>query len=223
VDGFTYTFPLQVLDLYLYLYLYLKHERKVDVIKFDFVDEFGWISYGHELASFSLKSPDDFTRSVPKRVRRKLEILKTTHFDYSPKILDGALLYKEETLPVQRDPGLTLCVGEDRPLILCDFWSEPSAANLKGWTKHYSARFFSNFLFVYSVPLLIAALAGRAAAAAWNLTGTFVDYILAFPLATISVLALIFELFAFMRMKETGRDEILPNCRRYIPKKKLVI
>ena len=211
---YAYTFPLQVLPATV-------SEPKHDVIKFNFTDEFGWQAGEFALASFSLKSPDDFTRNIPKRAKKKLEILKTTHYDYNPKILDGALLYKREIVPpLARDPGLALNLGENYASLLCDFWSEPSQDTFKNRLIVKAQRFFTHFLVVYTIAIWVALAFILTAVFTWD-----VPYSLFWNIPAIlgTGFALLLEACFLGMTKEAGRDEFLPECRKYIPKRKLVL
>lgn len=83
---------------------------------------------------------DDFTRHIPQRVKNKINVLKSTRFNYLPKILDGgpveyetlltrdllvananARAYKRR-LTFEFDPALTIELLGDRYVI--DYWTE---------------------------------------------------------------------------------------------------
>lgn len=83
----------------------------------------------------SLKDPDDFTRSVPKKVNELLKKLNRTNYDYLPKILDGYLAFHEVdeivVSTLQYDPALTIEVDSKNRIVI-DFWetSEKSLLEL---------------------------------------------------------------------------------------------
>lgn len=108
----------------------------------------------------ALKCPDDFTRRIPKHAQHKLDLLKRTHFDYRPKVLDG-LLVEEEVLrhknwlatkvrntawaisdgieEFMMDPAIAVSIGNKEfklpnvtsNLFAIDFWKEPFPSELK--------------------------------------------------------------------------------------------
>jgi len=85
--------------------------------------------YKINLATFSFRPPDDYPMSIPDSAKRKLEVLKTTNFDFHPQILDGILVDKQAVLTTKRewvrytsDPALTIHFGLNYPHFVVDYW-----------------------------------------------------------------------------------------------------
>lgn len=90
--------------------------------------------YEFGLSTWALVDPGDHNMSIPIRTMQKLEVLKTTHFNYHPKILRGVLVRKAEVEMERRefvrvfnpDPALVVHLGWQMAFV-CDYWEDPAA------------------------------------------------------------------------------------------------
>lgn len=120
--GFPFNFPASVVDW---------KEDQVAVFQ-AIAPENEKVVKEYKLAEASLKHPEDFTRSVPRAATKKLGLLQKTHFNYTPKILDG-LLTEETTLNRRnalthihhylQDPALVMQAGEFGDIAV-HYWKE---------------------------------------------------------------------------------------------------
>ena len=90
--------------------------------------------YEFGLSTWAMVAPDDHNMSIPIRTMQKLEVLKTTHFNYHPKVLRGVLVRKSEVEMNKReffrtfnpDPALVVHLGWQMAFV-CDYWEDPAA------------------------------------------------------------------------------------------------
>lgn len=130
--------------------------------------------YDIKLASFAFICPDDFPRSIPGSAKKKLDILRTTHFNYHPKILDGVLIEKVEIQTTKKefvysydpDPALVIHLGLFFPPFAVDYWDDkivkaepPSVPAVNGYALFYLALLMQ----LLHIPLWMACLNGPVA------------------------------------------------------------
>lgn len=93
--------------------------------------------YAVALATHRYVDPGDHVMRVPASVQAKLAVLRTTHFEYHPKVLTGTqvakqeVVFEEERRYSQYDPDPALCIhfGLAYPPFVAEFWEEPLSAN----------------------------------------------------------------------------------------------
>lgn len=93
--------------------------------------------YEVKLAGFSYADPDDHPMNMPASVQAKLAVLKSTHFNYHPKVLRGVQVAKkdvtlEESVRYRQydpDPALVIHFGLEFKPFVAEFWEEPLSRN----------------------------------------------------------------------------------------------
>lgn len=128
--------------------------------------------YRVRLATPSYVDPQDHTMAMPQRVHDKLEVLKTTHFDYAPKVLRGVQVGKDNEVMTEDvrsyyhydpDPALVVHFGlQHRPHVV-DFWEEPA----KNEVVPIGSDVWS-FVGCIAVALLLAVLAVAGVSTWWT-------------------------------------------------------
>lgn len=91
------------------------------------------------VADVALICPDDFPKNIPDDVKETLSLLKTTTFDYSPKIMDGILVNEEQELRLKQDPALILNIGKFG-LLMVEYWNEPWTEKSRDWLELWSTK-----------------------------------------------------------------------------------